>query len=171
MKRQTPTQVSIGDYNFYIYPFGALIASRLTGDLLALVTPILGAAAPLIGKQLNAEDGSLFDLEIEELAPVLSGAFSSLSGEQLERMMRQLLLDHKNIFFEGVEDEKPKLLGQDDLNEIFCLELQDMYLLAWEVLKLNFKGFFKRLTGPSGNLATSLAKLVRTKSSDTESST
>lgn len=171
MKRQTPTTKTIGEYNYYIYPFGALIASRLTGDLLALVTPMLGAAAPLIGKQLNEEDASLFDLEVEELAPVLSGAFASLTGEKVESLMRQLLLDHKNIYFEGMGDESPKLLGADDLNEIFCLDLQDMYLLAWEVLKLNFKGFFKKLSTQSGDLGTLVEKVTKAKFSGTESST
>ena len=171
MKRQTPTTKTIGDYNYYIYPFGALIASRLTGDLVALVTPMLGAAAPLIGKQLNAEDAGLFDMNVEELAPALSGAFSSLAGEKVESLIRQLLIDHKNVYFEGMGDDKPQLLTAEELNEIFCMELQEMYLLAWEVLKLNFKGFFKKLSTQSGDLGTLVENLTKAKSSGTESLT
>ena len=171
MKRQTPTTKTIGDYNYYIYPFGALIASRLTGDLVALVTPMLGAAAPLIGKQLDAESGNLFDMKVEELDPALSGAFASLTGEKVESLMRQLLIDHKNVYFEGVGDEKPQLLTAEDLNEIFCMDLQDMYLLAWEVLKLNFQGFFKKLSTQSGDLGTLVEKVTKAKSGGTENLT
>lgn len=85
--------------------------------------------------------------------------------------MRQLLIDHKNVYFEGVGDEKPQLLTAEELNEIFCMDLQDMYLLAWEVLKLNFQGFFKKLSTQSGDLGTLVEKVTKAKSGGTENLT
>ena len=39
----------------------------------------------------------------------------------------------------------------DDLaDEVFCGEIQDMFLLCFHVIKLNFNGFFKRLGTRSG---------------------
>lgn len=160
MKRNDPITKTIGDYNFYIRPFGAMTASKMTGDLAALVTPMLGAVAPLIGKSLNAEDGSLLDINVEDLGPVLSNAFSSLTGDNLERMMGELLIDHKNIYFDSVDSHETKLLNRDELDEIFCMELQDMFLLAFEVLKLNYSGFFRKLASRYGNLDEIMEKLA-----------
>ena len=169
MKQQNPITKTIGDYNFYIRPFGAMTASKMTGDLAALVTPMLGAVAPLIGKQLNAEDGSLLDINVEDLGPALTGVFSTLTGDNLERMMGQLLIDHKNIHFDSIENKEVKLLDRDELDEIFCMELQDMFILAFEVLKLNYSGFFRKLASRYGDLDGILEKLA-SRSSDTMAS-
>lgn len=171
MKRQDPVTKTIGDYNFYILPFGAMTASKMTGDLAALVTPMLGAVAPLIGKQLNAEDGSLLDIDVSDLGPALTGVFSSLTGDNLERMMGQLLIDYKNIHFDSTENHEVKLLTRDELDEIFCMELQDMFLLAFEVLKLNYSGFFRKLASRYGNLDAILEKLASKNSDDMASAT
>lgn len=171
MKRQDPITKTIGEYNFYIRPFGAMTASHMTGDLAALVTPILGAIAPVAGKYLNDDDGSLLDVDVADLGPVLTSAFTSLTGDNLERMMGQLLIDHKNIHFDSIENHEVKLLDRDELDEIFCMELQDMFLLAFEVLKLNYSGFFRKLAGRFGNLDEILAKLASKNSSDMASAT
>lgn len=171
MKQQDPITKTIGEYNFYIRPFGAMTASKMTGDLAALVTPMLGAVAPVIGKYLNTEDGSLLDIDVGDLGPVLTNAFTSLTGDNLERMMSQLLIDHKNIHFDSTESREVKLLNRDELDEIFCMELQDMFLLAFEVLKLNYSGFFRKLASRYGNLDGILEKLASKNSSDTASAT
>lgn len=165
MKRQDPVTKTIGNYNFYIRPFGAMTASKMTGDLAALVTPMLGAVAPVVGKYLNAEDGSLLDVDVADLGPVLTSAFTSLTGDNLERMMGQLLIDHKNIYFDSIDDHDVKLLDRDEVDEIFCMELQDMFLLAFEVLKLNYSGFFRKLASRYGDLDAILEKLA-SKNSD-----
>ena len=47
--RQTePKKETIGDYNFYIKPFPAMVAANLTGDLASLLTPVLAALLPLV---------------------------------------------------------------------------------------------------------------------------
>lgn len=171
MKQQDPITKTIGDYNFYIRPFGAMTASKMTGDLAALVTPMLGAVAPLIGKQLNTEDSGLLDIDVSDLGPILSNAFSSLTGDNLERMMSQLLIDHKNIHFDSTESREVKLLNRDELDEIFCMELQDMFLLAFEVLKLNYSGFFRKLASRYGGPDKILEKLASKNSNDMGSTT
>ena len=166
MKQQEAVRESIGDYNFYIRPFPALAAANMTGELAALVTPLLGALAPLVGKQLNSESGNLMDL-----APAIAGAFSSLTGDKLENLMKKLLVNSKNISFEGIDDEKPQVLTNNDLNEIFCGNVQDMFILAFKVIKLNYSGFFGKLTSRFGSLADLAEKLEKTKSESTETST
>ena len=42
------------------------------------------------------------------------------------------------------------LLDQDTANEVFCGEIQDMFLLMWYVIQVNFSGFFKKLAARFG---------------------
>lgn len=79
----------------------------------------------------------------------------------LQNDMSQLLIDHKNIHFDSIDNHDVKLLNRDELDEIFCMELQDMFLLAFEVLKLNYSGFFRKLASRYGNLDEILEKLGR----------
>ena len=52
----------------------------------------------------------------------------------------------------------PSVLDKDLADEVFCGELQDMFILCYEVIKLNFKGFFKRVGIQSGSLIDKLRK-------------
>lgn len=171
MKQQEAVREAIGDYNFYIRPFPALTAANMTGDLAGLVTPMLGALAPLVGKQLSKEDGNLMDTEVEEVAPAIAGAFSSLTGDKLENLMKKLLVNSKNISYEGINDEKLQLLTHDALDEIFCGNVQDMFILAFKVIKLNYSGFFGKLTSRFGSLAGLAERLEKMQSASTETST
>ena len=43
-------------------------------------------------------------------------------------------------------------------NEVFCEDVQDMFLLAFEVIRTNYNGFFKKLGGRFGSLIEGLTK-------------
>lgn len=146
MKQLETTEKKIGDSVFYIKPFPAFVAANISGDLAALITPLLGGLAPLLGEGGNNEE-NVMDRDVGDVLPSLSAAFSSLSGEKFERMMKKLLIDHKNIAVmnEAVTGGEVQVLTYDTANEVFCGEVQDMYILCWEVIRLNFKGFFKKL--------------------------
>ena len=98
------------------------------------------------------------DLNIEDAAPAISGAFSALSGDKLEAILKHLLIAGKNIAFETPEDEKPRVLTEDLANEVFCEDVQDMFLLAFEVIRTNYNGFFKKLGSRFGSLVGDLMK-------------
>lgn len=85
--------------------------------------------------------------------------------------MKKLLVNSKNISYEGIDDEKPQLLTYDALNEIFCGNVQDMFVLAFKVIKLNYSGFFGKLTSRFGSLAGLAKKLEKMESEGTETST
>lgn len=171
MKQQEATRIAIGDYNFYITQFPAMTAANMTGDLAALATPVLVGLAPILGKALNQEDGSVLNTDIGGEAPAIAGAFSAITGDKLERLLQKLLIDHKNISYEGMDDEKPQRLDKDAVNEVFCGEVQDMFILAFDVIKLNFSGFFKKLTSRFGSLGTLAERLEKMESEDTATST
>lgn len=159
LKRAERKKVTLGDYDFYISKFGAFKASNLSAELVRFFGPMIGSIAPVVLQLLGDNEGSedskqsILDTDIEDKAPALAGAFSHLSGNELEFLLRKLLIEDKNIAFveRGCEDsEEAAVLKWDDADEIFCGEIQDMYRLAIEVIKVNYGGFFTKLAAPYG---------------------
>lgn len=165
MKQLEAIEKVIGDSTFYIRPFPAFTAANISGDLAALVTPMLGALVPLVtGEGSKGKNtGDIMDVEVEDALPALSDAFSGLSGDKFERLMKKLLVDYKNISVEspGITT-KVMVMDLDLANEVFCGEVQDMYILCWEVIKINFRGFFKKIGAQFGGLQEALQKMTPT---------
>lgn len=149
MKQLETRTVSVGDNTFHVRPFPAFKAANISGQLATMVTPILGGVLPLV-EGIGGKKGVL-DLSLEEAAPAITGAFSSLSGDELEALLKELLTKNKNISVDDPDTGKPTLLTEDVANELFCADTQDMFMLAVEVIKLNFNGFFKKLVGQFGS--------------------
>lgn len=156
--RQTePKRVSVADYDFYIKPFPAFKAANITGELASTLTPLLSALAPLVEAldKGDSSEKSLMDLDINDAKVVssVSGAFEGISGNRIETLLRKLLIANKNIAVELPDQEghvEQALLDEDLANELFCGELQDMFILAFEVVRLNYNGFFKKIAGRFG---------------------
>ena len=171
MKRMEVFEKQIGDYTFYIKPFAAFTAANISGDVAALVAPMIGALSPLTrGTDGGQDASSILDADVEDVLPSLSNAFSRLSGDQFERLMKKLLIDNKNVSVEGEATcGRAMLMDYDLANEVFCCEVQDMYLLCWEVLKLNFRGFFKKAGALFGGLQGSIQAVAPTLSTGANS--
>ena len=74
MKQLEPRTVTVGENKFYIRPLPAFKAANLTGELAALVLPIVSGLAPLLDKVDSGKEGKgLMDLNIEDAAPAISG--------------------------------------------------------------------------------------------------
>lgn len=152
--------VDLCDAKFHIRPFGAFVAAEICADLTALATPMIGSLGPLfelLGDESDSgnggEGGGLLDIEVEKIVPAISGALSTLAPNQLIRLMKKLLVDYGNITVEHeLTQGQAAKLNMDLANEIFCLNVQDMFVLCYHVLKLNFSGFFKKLGARFGNL-------------------
>lgn len=146
MKQLEPIMEKVGSYNFYIKPFAAFKAANLTGELASVLAPLLGVLAPLV-----AGDGDLMDIDVTQAASAMSGC-TAISGDKLELLMKKLLLGG-HIVAEVPDEEgniEPMVLDTDLVNEVFCGEVQDMFILCFHVIKLNFNGFFKKLQARSG---------------------
>ncbi len=92
---------------------------------------------------------NIMDVDVEDALPALTSAFSSISGDKFERLTKKLLIDHKNISVVcEATDGEVKLLNYDLANEVFCGDVQDLYILCFEVIGLNFKGFFQENRSP-----------------------
>lgn len=144
MKQMETKKVCIGGNTFVIKPFPAFKAANLTGELAVLIAPLIGGigAAGNTGG-LNANE--LMDMDIEKITPAITQAFSGLNGDKVESLLKKLLTDSSNVIF--IPDDSridSETLTEDIVNEVFCGEVQDIFLLAFEVIKLNYKGFFKK---------------------------
>lgn len=169
MKQLEVTQKQIGEAMFYIKPFPAFYAANISGELANVIAPLFGGVASALGGNEKADN--IMSLEIDEALPAISSAFSSLSGEKFERLMKKLLVDNKNISVEcEATNGDVKILTYDLANEVFCGEVQDMFILCFEVIRLNFKGFFKKLGTRFGNLQ-GIFQTTAPSSNDGESST
>lgn len=155
MKQMQTRTVAIGENTFFIRPFPAFKAANILGQLTNLLTPIIGGLLPLAGV---LDDKKMLDLDLDDAAPALAGAFSSISGDKLEVLLKQLLIDHQNISFESPDTGKAIRLTEDLANEVFCGDTQDMLTLAIEVIKLNFNGFFTKLANQFGSAFENLQK-------------
>jgi len=74
-------------------------------------------------------------------------------------LLRDLLVRGNNIAVDFNSETKP--LTEDLVNELFCGDVQDMYILAFHVIKINYGGFFGKLGTQSGKVAELAQKLMK----------
>lgn len=160
MKLQEPTQVVVGESTFYIRPFSAFTAANISGEVVKVIVPLLGSLLPFMkSDDEDGENKSVLDEDVKEIAPELAKGFESLSGDKCEILLRRLLIKHGNIAVEREGQAIP--LTEDLVNELFCGEVQNMYVLAFHVIKVNYGGFFKKLGGQSGKAVELLQKMAK----------
>lgn len=172
MKQLESREVTVGENIFYIRPLPAFKAANLSGELAALVLPLVTGLTSLIPAGTTAENmgNGLFDIDVKDAGPAISAAFSSLSGDKIEAILKHLLIAGKNISVE-VPGERVQILTEDLANEVFCEDVQDMFILAFEVIRTNYNGFFKKLGGRFGPVVKALKQTVTPSQTSTESST
>ena len=147
------TERVLNGNTFYVRPFGAFKAANMSGDIFSLLAPILAGFAPLIaGAQTDDGDAGFLDMEAEKAAPLLADALSGVSGDRIEQLMIKLLLQHKNISVELEGENEARILTKDIADDVFCGDVQDMFILAFEVIKANYSSFFKKVGGRFGGL-------------------
>lgn len=157
LRQMEPTKEKVGGKDFYITPFAAFKAANLTGELASVLAPLLGVLAPLV----NSDEG-LMDIDVSKAANAMAGC-TAIDGDKLEKLMQKLLLGgHIAVEVENEEGEiEPQRLDMELANEVFCGEVQDMFILCFHVIKLNFNGFFKKFAGLSGKVESAEVKTPR----------
>lgn len=156
LKQVTPTKVPVGDMEFYIRPFPAFKAANITGELASVLTPLLGMLVPLIsesGEKEENEEKTILDTDAAKAAEAMANC-TAIDGNRMEKLMKKLLLGgHIAVELEdengNTEEEE---LTQDLADEIFCGNIQDMFVLCFHVIRLNFRGFFGKLPILSGKV-------------------
>lgn len=146
-----PFKKQIGEYIFYIYPFSAFKSANISGELVSLLSPILLSVLPAAAGNDEDEEKSIFDMDISKAMPSIMNACSSLDGDKVEDIMKKLICKSRNISYEHESERKVAWLDEEAADDVFTGNVEDMFVLAFEVIKLNFKGFFKKLGNLSGN--------------------
>ena len=163
MKQFEAKERTLNGVTFYIRPLPAFKAANISGEIFSLILPLLGSLAPLAGKVNAGEGEGLFDIKSEDAAPILSQGLSKLGGDQVEQLLNKLLIKHKNVSVDINGDDNPILLTEDLANEVLCTNVQDMYVLAFDVIQSNYSGFFGKLSSQFGGLLGELQGLIRKK--------
>ena len=157
LKQMEAQKVNIGDNIFYIKPFPAFKAANITGDLASVLSPLIGVIAPLVG------NGNLMDVDVNKAVEALSGS-TLINGDKLESLMSKLLLgDHIVIEYDDDGKTHQEKLNKDLADEVFCGNVQDMFVLCVHVIKMNFNGFFGKLATLSGKAEPVAIKIPRKK--------
>lgn len=152
MKLMEATTVKIDGRNFAIYPFGAFYAANLSGELARFIGPFVAGGAPLL-KMMASDNKDADDLDINEVMPGVYKALEGLDGNKVEELLRKLLIIKGNVAVTVTNDfgvAEMKTLNGDIADEIFAQDIQNMYILAFHVIQVNFKGFFRKLLAQSG---------------------
>jgi len=152
MRRHEVKQTRVLNGNtFYVRPFGAFKASNLSGEIFSLFSPILAGVAPILaGEGNNDGQASVFDIDAEKAAPHLANALSGINGDKMEKLLKKLLIQYKNVSIELEGEDEAQILTEDIADEVFCGDAQDMFILAFDVIRANYSGFFKKLGGRFG---------------------
>ena len=158
--------ITVGEYQFKVRPFGAKDATYIFGDVASIILPILGTVS-VASDDKDAVNMEMFDgMDMDKDS--LVKALARINGNALSKLVSELLLDHSNIRILDPEKNTYEVMGEDDFDEIFCQYLAGMLNLCAEVIRLNFSGFFK----DASTLFGGLIKVRRAGSSNsTESST
>lgn len=164
-KMMQPTEQKIGGNTFYIYPLPAFMAANLSADVISLLAPLIGGIAGALGTrddglgESKGESKGLMDMDVSEAAPHIAGAFSSLSADKTERLLRNLLMN-KNVVVKQEGSADVDYLTEDKCNEIFCGNVQNMFVLAFHVIKVNYGDFFESIGSQSGSVKTAVMSMI-----------
>ena len=163
MKQLEPTMVKVGENKFYITPFPAFKAANLTGELASVLAPLLSALAPLLDNgEKEKNNVGLMDVDAGKAAEAMANC-TAIDGDKMEKLMRKLLLGGHIVteFTNENEESEAQKLDMDLANEMFCGDVQDMFILCFHVIKLNFNGFFKKFASLSGKEGLAEGKIPR----------
>lgn len=160
-----PTEKNIGRNTFYIYPLPAFTAANLSAEVISLLAPMAGGIAGAfasVGQEDGEESGknkSIMDMDVSEAALHIARAFSSLSADKTERLLRNLLMNN-NVVVKQEGSPDADYLTEEKCNEIFSRNVQNMFVLAFYVIKENYGDFFESLGSRSGSVKTAVMDLI-----------
>lgn len=142
-------EVLISGTSFYIAPFPVFSAARISAQLTKVFSPVLGGLVALLG---GDDDEDMSDEENAMKAmPTFTSAMEGLSPAEFEKLARELLVNNRNIAYRSQGMQEAEVLTEDGVNALFAGNVQDMYILAFNVVKINFSGFFEKARTLSGN--------------------
>ena len=152
---------TIGGNTFYLKPIPAFKCANLSGELAALIMPILTSIAPIAANASNSENFNFLDIDADVAGPALAKGLGGISGDRVENLLKKLLTTYRNVSVQPEGTNEAEVLTEELADNIFCGEVQDMFILAVEVIKVNFTGIFKKLRDRFGGLLDAFIQQIR----------
>lgn len=142
-----------GDNLFYIRPMDPFSSVNLLGDLTKTLSPIAGkASAAAVGGDKGKGKQSILDAELN--AASIEGIFTAIAenvdGAKIESLLKRIL--NEQYISVRVSGQEAVRLTREVIAELFTGNAQDMLMLAFEVLKVNYGGFTKLFRSLSGSV-------------------
>lgn len=150
MSSTDPKKVTIEGVDYAIYKFHAFYAANLSGELGRFIGPILVGLSPI----LSADRNKVVEMQLKDLMPTIIQSLKTLDGDELERLLRRLLIDQKNIACEYKDDTghvKQEYLNEELVDRFFSGKIDQMLELAIDVINVNYEGFFGSLLNLYGS--------------------
>ncbi len=174
MRQTTPKTVHVCGNTFHVFPFSAFTAANLSAEVIHLLAPVIGSLMPLVqgispdtgmpradatgeeetsdGEEKAVGRGVLdADIDMDKVGAVLAAAFRDISGDEVERVLRNLLTENRNISYES-ETGVREWMTKDLADELFCGQPHGLFILAFHVIVRNYAGFFGSAAPLSGAL-------------------
>lgn len=140
------TEFTQGDYTFYIRPMEPFKSLDLLGDLQKTILPTIGAALGKVDDETKKEEITFANMLNQKID--IKAAFDTfaqdMNGTKLKNYMERIL-DLNYISYSKYGSSDAKKMDKAALLEIYTGNIKNMFGLAWEVLKVNYKDFFSTL--------------------------
>ena len=125
---------SVEDATFYVQAFNPFGAIKILGDLQNIIAPIMGG---VVGQQGEEGENAKLGISVEAIC---KGLHDYVDGDNLLRVIKMLI--NPDFISVSIEGGQPKRLTDDLVNLVFAGRTQGLFELCYEVIKINYDGFF-----------------------------
>ena len=127
---------TVNDVVFHVQCFDPFTALRVLGDLQRVLSPIVGS---MVGSA-NAADVESINILSKSISNICNGLHEYVDGETLVKLIEMLV--REDYISVSIEGGTPKRLSKDLVNLVFNGNPGGVLELAYEVVKVNYGGFF-----------------------------
>lgn len=127
---------TVNDVVFHVQCFDPFTALRVLGDLQRVLSPIVGS---MVGSA-NATGVESINILSKSISNICNGLHEYVDGETLVKLIEMLV--REDYISVSIEGGTPKRLSKDLVNLVFNGNPGGVLELAYEVVKVNYGGFF-----------------------------
>lgn len=121
---------------FHVQCFDPFTALRVLGDLQRVLAPIVGS---MVGSA-NATNVETINILSKSISNICKGLHDYVDGDTLVKLVEMLV--REDYISVSIEGGSPKRLSKDLVNLVFNGNPAGVLELAYEVVKVNYGGFF-----------------------------
>lgn len=136
---------TVNDAVFHVQCFDPFTSLRVLGDLQRVLSPIVGS---MVGSA-NATNVETINILSKSIGNICKGLHDYVDGETLVKLVEMLV--REDYISVSIEGGSPKRLSKDLVNLVFNGNPAGVLELAYEVVKVNYGGFFTIFNTLFGN--------------------